>query len=551
MSRITRRTIIPVNQITPLTYRDGVTYIQLLTELSEYIKTILHPSLQHTVDQLVADVEHQMDKHHDQYVDGVQEFQRIHDAFMSDVNAKLIALNDGAVADLVKDETSLLGTVLRDIFTDTQKFYDLQSELEYRVNRATSDVEESLAGLDDSISDIENSVSTHMDALSTQLDTGLHNFSEEMERSYVKISNRHLTNILASGSGLIVMLGSSTTTRGGFAKYFASHMRNHFPGGVFTTLQKYRTNARDRVGHLGVDVVYDSVGSDTGGGNSETYIPPATARLVNSLNPTMVFHGVGSNDWRWSNMKPSDYARNMRSALSTITSSKTLHHVILHQHERLTLGGAKVDYKWNDYRDALYNEFSGDDDVSIIDISEDFRALGVGLNMTDPHNLMADDSHTNDNGSALIASIVSRELGFTGGIGVFDSGWHVLDNSNGHIVNWIGENAPGKRMPVQYRIVSDAGGHSMFIRGLIVRNRTTGSGLWTFASYYQNLFNLGDTNPDMNFGEGGRVVIGSWSGSLDRDRGLIDLDSAGTVRIHDPENRLGGQAFTVDLLIRS
>src|SRR5699024_9183662 len=120
MSRITRRSIIPVNQITPLTYRDGVTYIQLLTELAEYIKTVLHPSLQHTVDQLVTDVEAQIDKAHDRYVDGVQEFQRIHDAFMSDVNAKLIALNDHAASDLVVDDTSLLSQVLRDVFVQTE-----------------------------------------------------------------------------------------------------------------------------------------------------------------------------------------------------------------------------------------------------------------------------------------------------------------------------------------------------------------------------------------------------------------------------------------------
>jgi hypothetical protein len=126
MSRIARRGIVPVNQITPLTYRDGVTYIQMLTELSEYVKSILHPSLQHTVDELVSDVEAQMDQHHDQYVDGVQEFQRIHDAFMSDVNARLIALNDGAVSDLVRDDTSLLGQVLREIFPTSEQFQEFQ-----------------------------------------------------------------------------------------------------------------------------------------------------------------------------------------------------------------------------------------------------------------------------------------------------------------------------------------------------------------------------------------------------------------------------------------
>jgi len=134
MSRITRRSIIPVNQITPLTYRDGVTYIQLLTELSEYIKTVLHPSLQHTVDQLVADVEAQIDKAHDQYVDGVQEFQRIHDAFMSDVNASLIALNDGAVTDLVNDGTSKLGSTLRDIFATHGDFEQFRDDTTRRFN---------------------------------------------------------------------------------------------------------------------------------------------------------------------------------------------------------------------------------------------------------------------------------------------------------------------------------------------------------------------------------------------------------------------------------
>src|SRR5699024_2830203 len=129
MSRIARRNVVPVNQITPLTYRDGVTYIQMLNELSEYVKSILHPSLQHTVDQFVSDVEKQMDKHHDQYVDGVQEFQRIHDAFMSDVNAKLIALNDGAVSDLVQDDTSLLRTTLATLFVDREDFTTFSGQL--------------------------------------------------------------------------------------------------------------------------------------------------------------------------------------------------------------------------------------------------------------------------------------------------------------------------------------------------------------------------------------------------------------------------------------
>ena len=542
---------IPVPEVAPLTYRDGVTYLELVYELSEYLKNILHPSLQSTVEQVVADAEQLLSEANEQYVDGVQEFQRIHDAFMADVNASLIALNDGAVSDLVKDESSLLGETMREIFADKASFDELRSDIVYDFSRLESESKQTLAEIETTVSNFQDDMTQQIDGIDNRVDESLQNTVDYVDGTFVKLPKRHLTNILASGSGLIIMLGSSTTTRGQFPKYLAAHIRNHFPGGIFTTLQKYRNNARDRVGHLGVDVVYDSVGSDVGGGNSDTYIPASTAQQVSSLNPTMVFHGVGSNDWRWSNMVPSTYAKNLRSAISTISSNRPLHHVILHQHERLTLEGAKVDYQWDDYRDALVKEFSGDDDISVIDVSEDFRAMGVGLGMGDPYKLMADKSHTNDNGSALIASIVSRELGFHGGIGVFDSGWSTLDNSRGHMVNWVQNNAPGQRMPVQYRIISDAGGHTMMIRGLIVRGGSTGNALWTFSSFYQNLMNLTDTNPHLSWGTGGRVVIGYWSSSRDTERGLIDLDQSGTVRLYDPENRIGSQAFTVDLVIRS
>ena len=158
MSRITRRSIIPVNQITPLTYRDGVTYIQLLTELSDYVKTVLHPSLQHTVDQLVADVEAQIDKAHDQYVEGVQEFQRIHDAFMSDVNASLIALNDGAVSDLVRDDTSRVGSALREIFTDRESFVELADLNEYRFSQLSQHVSEQVTTIGETVDQLGNRI---------------------------------------------------------------------------------------------------------------------------------------------------------------------------------------------------------------------------------------------------------------------------------------------------------------------------------------------------------------------------------------------------------
>jgi len=136
---VTKPTIWPqgrfgVPQITPYTYPDGQTLLELITALRDHVVDQLHPNLQKAIDQLVTDVETEYDKAHDRYVDGVQEFQRIHDSFMSDVNASLVALNDGAVSDLVQDDTSLLGQVMREIFTDRKSFTDLSDTLEYRFN---------------------------------------------------------------------------------------------------------------------------------------------------------------------------------------------------------------------------------------------------------------------------------------------------------------------------------------------------------------------------------------------------------------------------------
>ena len=215
MSRIARRNVVPVNQITPLTYRDGVTYIQMLTELSEYIQSILHPSLQHTVDQLVSDVETQMGKHHDQYVDGVQEFQRIHDAFMSDVNAKLMALNDGAVSDLAEDDTSLLGKVLRGIFSSHEDFTEYQASIDSKFRQHQGTTEQQMDSIrddvttihgevDDQLTGFEHTMGTRLDGfestMSTRLDATEQRVDQELARERQITNQTDIVNILGSRS---------------------------------------------------------------------------------------------------------------------------------------------------------------------------------------------------------------------------------------------------------------------------------------------------------------------------------------------------------------
>lgn len=113
---------IPVPEVAPLTYRDGVTQLQLVYELAQYLKNILHPSLTDSLNSLARQTEEildaqqeEIDKHREHFKDGVQEFEDIHEAFKSDVNALLMTMNDQAATNLVDDPTTRLHQAIREV----------------------------------------------------------------------------------------------------------------------------------------------------------------------------------------------------------------------------------------------------------------------------------------------------------------------------------------------------------------------------------------------------------------------------------------------------
>lgn len=108
---------LPIAHLEPFPYHKGELYVELLDRLAKYVTQQLHPNLRETVEHVVEEMEHIIADTHAKYVDGIQDFQRIHDAFMEDVNSALMALNDNAVADLAEDPGSALGRTLREIFS--------------------------------------------------------------------------------------------------------------------------------------------------------------------------------------------------------------------------------------------------------------------------------------------------------------------------------------------------------------------------------------------------------------------------------------------------
>ena len=107
---------LPIAHLEPFPYHKGELYVELLDRLAKYVTDQLHPNLRKTVEHMVEELEHILAAQHGKYVEGIQDFQRIHDAFMEDVNSALMALNDNAVADLAEDPGSVFGSTLRELF---------------------------------------------------------------------------------------------------------------------------------------------------------------------------------------------------------------------------------------------------------------------------------------------------------------------------------------------------------------------------------------------------------------------------------------------------
>ena len=108
---------LPIAHLEPFPYHKGELYVELLDRLAKYVTNQLHPNLRETVEEMVEELEQILALQHGKYVEGIQDFQRIHDAFMTDVNSALMALNDNAVSDLVEDPGSRLGQTIRSVMT--------------------------------------------------------------------------------------------------------------------------------------------------------------------------------------------------------------------------------------------------------------------------------------------------------------------------------------------------------------------------------------------------------------------------------------------------
>ena len=533
---------IPVPEVAPLTYRDGVTHLELVYELSQYLKHVLHPSLQSTVDQVVADAEQLLSDATAQYVDGVQEFQRIHDAFMSDVNASLIALNDGVVSDLVKDETSRLGEVLREIFLLQENLDDESAKLlrddtsgVYNVmhNHVRSAIDSIIEPLEQSIDDFQESVD---DKLKTN-DEKISDIKEQLEATTIP-GIPEVYGELTTGQSTVVMVGSSTTSVGEYPREVARHLHSQIMGGVITKIRY----ANGGLPHQGLNIVNAGVS----GRNASNYITDARLELIKSYKPLVVFHGVGSNDWKLGR-RPSLYQRQVADMVDRLDADQKIFHVLVHQHKRGDIEASNP-YTWDQYKDALDNIAADRNNCVVVDVTKSFEEMRADGPRLDPHNLYSDDSvHLTVAGDRFLGSVVMRELGYTNGSSGYDSGWQKAD-----FVRFATGVSSSGQEPLVYRWVNTGSSNIVSMSGYLQRAVTTGSDERVSIFTVKNTRFEGLFVPDRSWGTVERHRVGTWyimSGARQQS-GPCFIEPNGNVFMFNQYNAMRSSAVYVDLVFR-
>lgn len=213
-------------------------------------------------------------------------------------------------------------------------------------------------------------------------------------------------SLLRNGRTIFAMAGPSTVSVGGYPQAFARQLHGVWRSGFSVTLDE----AAGKTFGPGVHVV--NAGSS--GKNARNYLAEGRAEGINALNVDVVVHTIGINDWN-SGRTPSVFATEVEAAIATLTSSKPLIHVLVHEHERNNIA-IPTQYNWDDFGAALKSVADADPANRIfVDASNIFRQAGVGMGLSNQYGICSSDgTHLTLEGQGVMGETVARLLGLAG-----------------------------------------------------------------------------------------------------------------------------------------
>ncbi|QLF83534.1 minor tail protein [Gordonia phage RedWattleHog] len=148
-----------------------------------------------------------------------------------------------------------------------------------------------------------------------------------------------------------------------------------------------------------------------GGTISSNYIGTDRQSLMNSLQPDIMIHMIGANDYRNQNVPYATFKSNCQAVVNDArTRVPGVKHVFIHSYVPLDVTGNPT-YRWEGYETALYELEAANSDVITITVRPEFEAQGVVLNGTDPNDLIGTDNiHALPAGYKMLANLCADKL---------------------------------------------------------------------------------------------------------------------------------------------
>jgi lysophospholipase L1-like esterase len=151
------------------------------------------------------------------------------------------------------------------------------------------------------------------------------------------------------------------------------------------------------------------VNAGVGGTEASNYLTATTGPQLATLNPNVIVHMVGSNDYA-NGTSVATFKANLSARIAQLDSGITIPHVhiIVQAHQRRDVTGAQL---WSDFGKAMQEVAAADPASRIfVDTTDEFEAIGFPTG--DPLGYFSGDNvHLNNSGHMFMADIISEAIG--------------------------------------------------------------------------------------------------------------------------------------------
>lgn len=398
--------IAPMNNTTPLTMREGITFQGTLERLRHWLENNVIPGFEGIMESAYQDFVKGLENAENTVVENRLEWQKIFNDFIQNFQNEVKALNDEAIAQLVQEGDSATGQALKEIFADSNRMQaienivnsgrlsetGLSAVIDNEVAAHIADEESAtynalLAAVVEPVNDITGPLKELAEDTRNKIDDHVYDHFAGWKNAVQNQSGKIAT---------VVNLGSSTAG-GGIAlidqKKFFWRL-----SALYTDNPVLPINGEVMPGYASTGVqMFDSA---QGGMVSANYLSDNVIARIGNIKPNVILHMIGINDAN-SGVPVSTFNANVRGWLNKIrlVSPDSLNVYLMQK----ASGGP-----WQDYLNVI-RDITTEYNYPFINMEETFKNVGPSGN--DRYGVMMDSLHFGDLGNRLMTDLLAEKMG--------------------------------------------------------------------------------------------------------------------------------------------